>query len=128
MAVVKLFYIRHQAAGILTDVAYIGTPPSQADLDAARAKLSAVHGDTHKKTGEPYWLTVQEACAHIPDLATAESLPKAELPKPPEANGVGDEGSSGLPRFVVTGEGTVSEGDPATADERREKARAAKGR
>ncbi len=128
MVLKKVYFIRHQAAGILTDVVFIGAPPSQEALDLAAKKLAAVHGTTHPKSKEPYWLTVQEGVGAFPEGTDVGAMPDAKLPEPPAANGVGSEGASGLPRFEVSGTGTVTPGDPATADERAEKARVAKGR
>jgi hypothetical protein len=118
MVTKKVYFIRHQAGGILTDVVFVGAPPSAADLDAAKERMDKVHGENHSKTGEAYWMTVQESCGVFPDGKDIGDFENAELPKPREENGVGEDGAPGLPRFVVTGTGTVTPGDPATAEAR----------
>lgn len=55
----KVFFVRHQAAGFLTDFPFAQAPtPKQ--FAALAAYCEVRHGTKHPKTGEAYWLGVVE--------------------------------------------------------------------
>jgi hypothetical protein len=55
----SIFFVRHQAAGVLHDFPFEQAPSGGQVAAIARA-LETLHGDAHPKTGEPYWLRVVE--------------------------------------------------------------------
>lgn len=66
----KIYFIRHQAAGIVTkDGAPLafGQPPTEAQFSAVERECFLTHGDRHKKTGEFYWTKVVEVDVLGPD-------------------------------------------------------------
>lgn len=52
-----LYFIRHQAAGILHEQFFVD-PPQQAQIDAIVAQCESRHGKEHPKSGQPYWAKV----------------------------------------------------------------------
>jgi hypothetical protein len=52
----KIYFVRHQAGGVLWEHPCAETP-TQAQMIALGAMCEALHGETHPKTDEPYWLT-----------------------------------------------------------------------
>lgn len=90
-----IHYVRHQAAGILTDFPFAGTPTDK--QVAALAKLCfQSHGETHPKTGEPYWLKVVE----MPVLGAGD------IPEVPERS-LSVASEAGAPEFIIEGTGHV---------------------
>jgi hypothetical protein len=90
-----IHYVRHQAAGILTDFPFASAPTDK--QIAALAKLCFQrHGEKHPKTREAYWLKVEE----VPLLGASDvpSVPERSLSVASEA---------GAPEFVVEGFGHV---------------------
>jgi hypothetical protein len=53
----KLYFVRHQAAGVLHDTPF-AAPPSGTELALLLARCEASHGKTHPKTGAAYWAKV----------------------------------------------------------------------
>lgn len=53
----KIYYVRHQAAGVVHEHPFT-SPPSQDDLDAVLATCESRHGKKHPKTGASYWAKV----------------------------------------------------------------------
>ena len=53
----KLYFLRHQAAGILHDAPF-SAPPTQAEIAPLLNRCATSHGNTHHKTGEDYWTKV----------------------------------------------------------------------
>jgi hypothetical protein len=93
----KVFYLRHQAAGILTQFPFT-QKPTDAQLKAVGAICGAVHGENHPKTDEPYWLTVVEATMFGPTDIPEVPEPTAadERVRGSAAAGLGDVGASGV--------------------------------
>ncbi len=88
MAKAKMFYVRHQAAGIAFDHPF-SSPPSQAEVAEVLAACEAKHGTKHPKTGEPYWAKVisveggvQETlgCAHGGTAESVDARASGECP------------------------------------------------
>lgn len=102
----KVFMLRHQAHGILTDKVYF-TPPTEADVAAAQELMAKLHGDKHDVVApDGYWMKVHEATVEVPEGFSVSSLPDADPPAPPP-NGLGADGEAALPRFVVSATGEV---------------------
>ena len=55
----KLYYLRHQAAGILHAHPFTSEPTAE-ELEPLLTKCRAAHGDKHPKTGVEYWTKVVE--------------------------------------------------------------------
>ena len=55
----KIYHIRHQAAGVVHDVPFAAVPSSE-QIGAVMARCARAHGDRHPKTGLPYWAKVIE--------------------------------------------------------------------
>jgi hypothetical protein len=83
----KVFAIRHQAAGILTEYMF-SEEPTQAQLAAVGEICAQRHGTKHAKTGETLWLKVMEMQLLEPSdtievsrlEASTESSAKVESP------------------------------------------------
>lgn len=94
----KVFFMRHQARGLLTDFPF-AEEPTEEQQDALLAICEQTHGSAHPKTKEPYWFRVVES----------ELLGPDEVPAVPEkgpANGPG--GAVEVPRVQVSGVGHVT--------------------
>lgn len=102
----KCFYIRHQAGGILTDVVYLVRPTDE-QVATAKAKCEEVHGTHHVELGE-HWTIVQEGAIEVPDGFDFSKLEDVPAPEPAKPSGDGEDGKSALPRFIVSGTGTVT--------------------
>lgn len=90
-----IHYVRHQAAGILTDFPFASAPTS-AQMAALTKLCFQRHGEKHAKTGEPYWLKVVE----MPVLGAGD------VPEVPERSlSVASEASA--PEFKVEARGHV---------------------
>lgn len=53
----KIYFVRHQAGGVQWDCPFFG-PPSPDQIMAMDARLVAIYGEKHSKTGEAYWATI----------------------------------------------------------------------
>ncbi|HEU4544332.1 MAG TPA: hypothetical protein VFR23_24590 [Jiangellaceae bacterium] len=84
-----IHYVRHQAAGILTDFPF-ESAPSQAQMAALQKLCFQRHGAKHPKTAEPYWLKAVEVkvlgagdVPTVPDrslsVANEAAVPKVEV-------------------------------------------------
>lgn len=69
----KVYFVRHQAAGILTDFPF-SAPPSDKQLEAIARLCFQRHGATHPKGDAAYWTRVVEL----------EMLGPNEVPEVPE--------------------------------------------
>lgn len=107
MALKKVYVIRHQAGGVLMDKVY-ATPPTQMDLEMVQAAQAKLHGAVFKKTGEPWWVKVQEATIDIPDGFDVSDFEDAPPPPAPAENGLGGDNAAALPKLTVSGTGTVT--------------------
>lgn len=89
----KVYFVRHQAHGILPGFVF-GQPPTAKQQDAIARICAATHGSAHPKTKEPYWFKVVEVSVLGADaeIATPElrgvSSNEAALPAP-TVEGVG---------------------------------------
>lgn len=92
----SIYFVRHQAAGILTDYPF-ASAPSQAQLAALSKLCFQSHGAAHPKTKEPYWVRVVE----VPVLGASDvpSVPDRSLSVANEAP---------VQKFSVSGTGTVT--------------------
>jgi hypothetical protein len=90
-----IHYVRHQAAGILTEFPF-ASAPTDAQMAALTKLCFQRHGGSHAKTGEPYWLKVVE----VPVLGASDvpSVPDRSLSVASEA---------AAPEFKVEGFGHV---------------------
>jgi hypothetical protein len=83
----KVYFVRHQAHGILPSFAF-GQPPTAKQQEAIARICAATHGAAHPKTKEPYWFKVVEVdvLGADADIAPPEprsvSSSKADLPAP----------------------------------------------
>ena len=89
----KLYFFRHQAAGVLHANPYTSCPGA-ADEAAMMASMDATYGKCHPKTGERYWLRVVEV--------------DSDAPPPAPAGDSGNGGSGSLKDLVASGKGHVS--------------------
>ncbi len=56
----KVYFVRHQAHGIVADFPFAETP-TEVQLDAVKRYCFHIHGFSHPKTPtEPYWVKVVE--------------------------------------------------------------------
>ena len=78
----KIFYLRHQAAGILHEFPF-SSPPTDDQLAPIQAMLLARHGLTHPKTKEAYWTMVVES-----EVIGANAMPSVDMPEE-KSNGRG---------------------------------------
>lgn len=84
----KIYFYRHQFAGILYHLPFSGKP-SDEDLELMRALMLARHGAKHPKTGQTFWdavvsvelhepgslkLALEEAGVKTPNLAAASEF------------------------------------------------------
>jgi hypothetical protein len=87
----KVYFLRHQARGVLHDLPF-AQHPTKEQIAAVARLCAAAHGTHHPKTEEPYWLKVAEIEMVGPDFVIPMPAPagvgKAELPGP-VASGVG---------------------------------------
>lgn len=96
----KVFYLRHQAAGILTQFPFVETP-SETQIAAIKALCDDAHGELHAKTDEPYWLKVVEATMFGPT-----DMPEPPDPRPPSER-VSGAGGAGVGQISAQGFGRV---------------------
>ncbi len=94
----KVYFVRHQAAGILTDYPF-SQSPTQEQQDRLATLCFQRHGLTHKKTNEPYWLNVVEL-----ETLGLDDLPEIE----PPSLSVVNEAKVGSDKFSVAATGTVT--------------------
>lgn len=64
----KVFFIRHQAAGLITKYAFANYP-TQTQIDAVSRECFQQFGAAHPKTGETYFLQVVESVLLSSDAA-----------------------------------------------------------
>ena len=55
----KIYLLRHQAAGVLWEFPF-RSKPTDSQLAAAQSRCAHLHGSHHAKTKEPLWLRVIE--------------------------------------------------------------------
>jgi hypothetical protein len=70
----KVYFLRHQAAGILSEFPF-ASPPTDEQIEAFARILRTRHGEEHPKTREPYWLRVYAA-----ELLEADYMPAKPAP------------------------------------------------
>lgn len=56
---VKVYFVRHQAAGVLWEHPFAQYPNAD-QVDALARRCFQTHGAIHARTAEPYWLRVDE--------------------------------------------------------------------
>jgi hypothetical protein len=93
----SVFLYRHQAGGLVTDLAF-AEPPTDEQLAPLRARMLLAHGDTHRRTGAPYWDRVVEVPLFGPGA----------VPAFPGASDGDSANVSASPEFAVSGSGTVT--------------------
>lgn len=98
----KIYFVRHQAHGIVHEYPF-AQHPTQNQIDAVRRYCFQAHGFGHAKTpDEPYWMKVVEVEVlgdEIPDVPERVLGPAGE-------DGVGRaEG----PKVFVSGAGTITQ-------------------
>jgi len=86
----KLYFLRHQAAGVLHEWPFT-EPPSEVQLAPILARLMVLYGLSHPKTKASYWTRIVEAEALGPN-----DIPNAPIPGAPS-------GEPGTGRGAVTG-------------------------
>jgi hypothetical protein len=92
----SVFYVRHQAAGVMHEFPF-RSPPTE-EQQAAIARLCFQRcGGTHPKTNEPYWVRIVE----IPLLSAAD------VPEVPERS-LSVATTAGVGEFVVAARGEVT--------------------
>jgi len=94
----KIFIVRHQAAGLVHEFPFAESP-SKEQIDAVASFCARSHGEVHGKTGESYWVRVEER----------ELLSATDLPSVPSPGGVSTGNAAASGEFTVSGEGAVSE-------------------
>lgn len=90
MLVKKAYVLRHQAKGVLTDRIYL-SPPNAEEMATVLKRCERNHGTVHPKTGERYWLVVQETCLLGDDslgLKVVGELEGGELPAESPDDGI----------------------------------------
>jgi len=84
----KLYAIRHQAAGLVLAHPF-ASAPSQSEIDVVLAACEARYGNTSKKTGRPLWAKVVSledgvettvGCAHGGTIAEVNARAAGECP------------------------------------------------
>lgn len=94
----KLFFIRHQAAGVLFQFPF-AQPPSKAQQAAVERFCVMQNGVSHSKTpGEPYWTRVVEL-----DVLGPNDIPNV----PEHALAIVSSGGGNADKFSVDGKGHV---------------------
>ncbi len=96
----KLYFVRHQAHGILHSFPF-SQPPTAKQQDAISRLCAATHGTHHPKTREPFWFKVVEVDVLGPEAEIA----------PPEPRGV-TSSDARLPAPTVEGRGHVENPKP----------------
>lgn len=66
----SVYMLRHQAGGVLSQFVF-ERPPTGEQMLSAAFYFEQLHGSTHPKTKEPYWLRVVE----VPVLQADDQLP-----------------------------------------------------
>ena len=94
----KIYFLRHQAAGLLAEYPF-AEPPTEEQVNLFARVLRARHGDAHPKTREPYWLRVVTV-----DLL--DHTFKPPMPGPVSASAA--ESLAALAEPQVTARGTVT--------------------
>jgi len=84
----KVYFPRHQAAGILTDYPF-EEPPTAEQTAPLLVMLRERHGEVHPKTGAAHWTTV----------VSSEVLAPSDVPK--------GQARVSSPKFSIEGEGVV---------------------
>lgn len=93
----KVYFVRHQAAGILFELPFAQSPTDE-QLAACAARCFRVHGFGHPKTPtEPYWVRVEEFDVLGPDA----------IPSVPEIT-LSVASAAGATEFSVSGAGEVT--------------------
>lgn len=84
----KLYLIRHQAAGIIHDFPF-DHAPSATEITPILARCQAQHGDKHPKSKKTYWakvvcvedgVTMTVACAHGGKAEDVDARASGECP------------------------------------------------
>lgn len=94
----KIFFVRHQAGGLMHEAPFLNEPTAEQIASVVRL-ATARHGERHPKTGEPYWARVEERRV----LNEGELLP---LPEPRAASGAAV-ARIGEPPIELSGTGSV---------------------
>jgi hypothetical protein len=95
----KIYFVRHQAAGVLTDYPFASSPTDK-QLEALSRLCFQRHGATHPKGDSAYWTRVVEL----------DVLGPNDIPEVPERDlsSVSAGGSASASEFTVSGVGTVT--------------------
>lgn len=91
----KVYFVRHQAAGILTDYPFASEPTAEQQEAVARLCFQR-HGAVHPKSKEPYWLNV----------VALGVLGADDVPTVPERD-LSVANAAGVDEFAVSGKGEV---------------------
>ena len=89
----EVFFIRHQAAGVIWQTPF-AQPPTVQQFEAIRTHVERTTGRVHPKTGEVFWLKVV-AVRVLEPSDTIESAP----PKEPSS---GDGARADVPRVTAS--------------------------
>jgi len=92
----KVYFVRHQAAGILTDYPF-SAPPTDRQMSTLSRLCFQRHGATHPKGDQAYWTRIVELEMLGPDAEL--DVPEREL---------GTVNAAGAKEFGVSGVGTVT--------------------
>lgn len=99
----KIYFVRHQAAGIITKYPF-SQSPSDEQIAAIKRECQAAHGELHPKEDEdgnraPYWTQVIDF-----DVLGPSDVPTFNQPASDVFN------AAGVPEFSVTGSVSVTKG------------------
>lgn len=102
----KIYFVRHQAAGILTSYPF-ASEPSKEQLAAIERLCFQGYGAEHPKSKEPYWLRVIEAEVLGPsDIPSVPDLVEVTLRVARDPVSIANEAS--LSKLGVSAVGTVT--------------------
>ena len=95
----KIYFLRHQAAGIVHKYPF-SSPPTDEQRAAVERECFQQHGAAHPKTGESYWMTVVDV--ELVGVSDVIDVPERSL-----ASVDAPAASAGAPRLAVEAFGTV---------------------
>lgn len=93
----KVYFVRHQAAGILTDYPF-AAEPTESQLKALTKLCFQSHGAQHPKTGEPFWVKVVEM--DLIDSSTVLEVPEVGLSVAGASGLIGETIATGVGRVI----------------------------
>lgn len=100
-----VYFVRHQAGGVQWDSPFI-MEPSAEQVAAISDRCVALHGTSHPKSGEPYWLSVIAV-----EVLNEHDLPRAVGPGgaslPPGVASIVPEGPRGSGEAFVRQPGVI---------------------